>query len=246
MIKLVKPIIRSASDGKKMCQFKIEHPKLGKLNMKTVPQSTLSGYGQYEMSLTNASNYKIGYEIFTMENEPPQMLEHYIQTDPKYRGNNYFVGELLRLSSIITMIENKMKEMEITSLKSAVFFHAKYKFVPDITQISSAKKILSDVIVNTADAFLGLNTDALRINKMALALLDKVNNAKNTDEYEALCRDISQVTDNYLKTVIQKKGLHKLQSIEAAIPMKLTTDEICKNKTFFDKLFEKHGIDYKI
>lgn len=57
----------------------------------------------------------------------------YMDTYPKYRGRG--IGEVMRLVNIIEMQVNNLKRNKIVSTPSAVLFHHKYKFVPDVNNL---------------------------------------------------------------------------------------------------------------
>lgn len=93
------------------------------------------------------------------------------------------LGEIMRLISIIDMLENNLNKIQILSISNAIHFHKKYKFKP--------------------------------INYTSATTNNKIFETSKS---------------NYNKD----------------FPMELTVKDIKNNKRFFNQLFTKHKIDYKI
>ena len=93
------------------------------------------------------------------------------------------LGEIMRLTSIIDMLENNLNKIQILSISNAIPFHTKYKFKP----INYASATTNNKIFETS----------------------KINYNKD-------------------------------------LPMELTAKDIKADKRFFNQLFAKHKIDYRI
>ena len=160
-----------------------------------------------------------------------------IEVQENFRNKNLRLGELMRLMSVAQMNENKSPVMEIYSKDSAIYFHAKYKFQPAIdgyttidkaiTQIASDKHPLLKELVQEAQQFKEeiWTTESYNEN-----WIDKVND----------------FVDRYIQKVLEYKLPIKEHPINSYINMKLTRENLLKNKDFFNQLFTNHGIDYII
>jgi len=105
-------------------------------------------------------------ESLRLYRKEKEMHGIYIQTHERYRNNS--LAEILRLTSIITMLENNIQKFRIFALNTASGFHTKYKFKPELEE-----------------HWRGIN-------------------------------------------------------------MVLSKEDVIKNKQFYNELFKKHGIEYKI
>ena len=66
-------------------------------------------------------------ESLRLYRKEKEMHGIYIQTHERYRNNS--LAEILRLTSIITMLENNIQKFRIFALNTASGFHTKYKFI---------------------------------------------------------------------------------------------------------------------
>ena len=121
--------------------------------------STIKENNKFKTILINNKNNLVGINSFKIQEN----------TFNKHTG----LGEIMRLISIIDMIENNLQKIQIFSLSKATPFHLKYKFKP----------------INYQPEKLNFNKD---------------------------------------------------------LPMELTIQDIKANKTFFNTLFAKHKINYRI
>ena len=144
--------------------FRKVEPKLSQTSVQNIPQirTTNKYLGEIfttsERSISSPRNITtflknklgkiLGAEEFNLEAENGKATGFMISVEPEYRQKNYRFGEILRLSSIMMMLENKVKELEIFSKNTAIFFHNKYKFEPSIITFSERSHALNDIIEN--------------------------------------------------------------------------------------------------
>ena len=110
------------------------------------------------------------------------MTGQYIEVLPEYRQHNYFFGELLRLASIIELLENKLKQIEIYSKNTAVYFHSKYKFKPAIKNFNERDKVLESIIENEMNGY-----EDLRLRAKVLQNLIKDTDIPENQRKRLLC-----------------------------------------------------------
>ena len=240
---LIKPkIINSPCNMQKLCSFNVKNPILGDLQVNTRMEYN-SGFRRLFIELTNAQKKVLGREELSIIDEYGKMIGLSIQVEPEYRNNNkrnYHFGEILRLASIIEMIENKKNIFKIFSRDTAIYFHSKYKFEPDITSFEERNHALESI---SMDNSLGFEDNKATAQK----LLEKANSNITTKEQRQLCNQTNALLKEYIKR-IQRLGKdeYKLHPFTRGMDMVLTHDRVIRNRAYFNELFKKHGIDYTI
>lgn len=225
---------------KNVPQLKVFKQGLGEL----VTVSKRSPYSNIQITteLRNRLGKVLGKEIYTLEEDYPISIGSLISVEPEYRKKNYKFGEILRLSSIIMMLENKIKEFQIYSKTTAIFFHTKYKFEPAITQFKERDQALESVIENCNKH----GKDYDEIKEEAELILEEASIKKSPERQRNLCKKANALINKYLKKVMERKGEYPSHEFKTGIFMHLTIDSILENKDFFNELFKKHNIDYQI
>ncbi len=241
---LVKPkIINSAFDSK-LCSFKVDNPFLGELQLNSRVDYNC-GFKRMYLELVNVQKKLLGREELSVTDNYGRMLGLSIKVEPEYRNDtkqkNYRLGEILRLASIIEMIENKKNIFKIFSRNTAIFFHSKYKFEPDITNFEERNNTLETIAEDLSMGFEDLR-------KRASDYLAKAKMSQSKpEEQRRLCGLTNLLSLEYIRR-IQKLGReeYKQHPFKYGIDMVLTRDKLIKNRAFFNELFRKHGIDYTI
>ena len=219
----------------KIPKLKIHNKVLGELTTTSVEKSL----NIIETSINNESGERFAKEIYVLEDSNPIAIGLSINVEPEYinKGNNF--GEILRLSTIITILENKLKEFQIYSKNSAIYFHSKYKFVPQLTTINQRISMLKSILFNCKDCY-------PEIREEADILLKKAKKFQAGYPQENLTEQVNLLLKNYIEKVLQSPNEYTKHGFNTGINMTLTQDRILENKDFFNKLFEKHNIDYRI
>ncbi|MCM1338933.1 MAG: hypothetical protein NC191_04620 [Muribaculaceae bacterium] len=242
MIKLSPPIITNLAQGdcRKICSFTTKSDIFGELN--TTTRIYNDGHNRLISEIRTAFGIKrrLGHEIFKVDNEARSMFGSYIDVEPEYRKRNFRFGEILRLSSLITMIENGIKKFDIFSKDSAVYFHSKYCFRPQIVGFDDRNKILHSIVQNTAG-----QKEFEEIFAQASGITAKIQTNPPADVQRELVKETSRLTAEYIQKV-QALGAQKYHPFESGMDMVLTEDSLVENRTFLNNLFHKHGIDYNI
>lgn len=173
----------------------------------------------------------------------------YIGVTQKFRSNKSpngitegsKLGEAMRLGSIIEMIENNMKSIDINSMPQAVFFHTKYGFVPKTSaSYDCVMSILNDIASNS-------NKKLRECSQKARDFIKIVESRKNKICVpEKIAKETDKTAKEYIDTIIRENLSVKDNNFTEDLGMRLSSDTIKKNKKFYNNLFEKHGIDYKI
>lgn len=240
-IKNTKPIITNVAQGdtRKLCSFVVPENKFGKLYLDV--KMPKAGYGHnFITELRNRFDKLLGYEEFAYFEGSPNMSGLFIRVNDEYKQKGFNFGEILRLSSIIEIMENKVKNFEIISKDTAIYFHAKYKFTPNLA-FSDRDKFLKTLSGDKSNGY-------EKFSQKAQDLADKLKIAKeNADipQQRKICAETNEVLGEYLDKVIAEKS-QKQHPINYTMPMTLTDENILKNKEFFNQLFKKHGIDYNV
>lgn len=240
-IKNTKPIITNVAQGdtRKLCSFVVPENKFGKLYLDV--KMPKAGYGHnFITELRNRFDKLLGYEEFAYFEGSPNMSGLFIRVNDEYKQKGFNFGEILRLSSIIEIMENKVKNFEIISKDTAIYFHAKYKFTPNLA-FSDIDKFLKTLSGDKSNGY-------EKFSQKAQDLANKLKIAKeNADmpQQRKICAETNEVLGEYLDKVIAEKS-QKQHPINFTMPMTLTDENILKNKEFFNQLFKKHGIDYNV
>ena len=238
---LIKPkITTSFIDNRKLCSFDIQHKALGLLNIRSKMVYN-RGFKRLFIELTDNKEL-LGKEELSLNDDGGKMVGLDISVINKYRDNGektgYRLGEILRLASIIEMLENKKNHFKIYSKNSAVYFHSKYKFSPDITSFDEKNAALNSIIANNTTETSDLTDLAVDIKKRL-----RKNNSQDAQI------EINKMTDLLVKTYIDRvlsfgKDAFKSFPFSKGFDMILTRKILTQNRYFYNNLFKKHGIDY--
>ena len=164
LIPPIKPTITTLADSKKLCSFRILSNKAGELDLTVQPK--LFGYNCFISELKNRFNKLLGFEEFTLFNGTQNIDVFFIRVNNEYQRSRYNFGEILRLSSIIEILENKVKNFNIVSKDSAIYFHSKYKFKPNISSFKERDMLLKTVANN--EQFADLREKAVALQSKIL------------------------------------------------------------------------------
>lgn len=253
-IKPFKPVIYDYKplDTRKLCSFVVPESKIGKLKFDIIEDPQAEGY-KFFSQLKDSAGDVLGHEHFAMFEDSDHISGLYIATKQDLRKKGTGIGEVLRLGSIIEMLENGIKKLDIVSKDSAIFFHSKYKFEPAVTIFDERNRLLKCVAQDTAFEDL---------SKEAQNLLDKIANTHSGKEQRILSEDANKLLAAYTRQVLAEKNqavlanpedakeiaadMYKKHSLAWTMQMTLTDEKILENRDFFNSLFQKHGIDYSI
>lgn len=229
---LSKPVWKNFSNLK-LCSLSINKKELGEICAKVSHQKD----DYYLTTLSAKSGAILGTDSFGMYPEEKRMFDFDITTNFPFRGK-FRIGELMRLVSIMEMFENHLDSMGLYSRETAINFHAKYGFRPDI------KKFMHmDLTLDT----ISQDTRYEELAQKAKFLIGRVKLAETSAELRNLCRLTSKLADEYLQKIkVLKSEEQKLFPFKIGFDMKLNKDDIVHDKDRFNDLFRIHGIDYKI
>ncbi len=241
---LVKPIITnvSSSDTRKICSFVVNNNILGPLKVDTKALYGC-GYNRMLISLCNSKGKNFASEEISLPKENNYFVGLNILVQPEYRNNghkNFRFGEILRLASIIEMLENKKEFFKIYSKDTAVYFHSKYEFEPNITQFEERDYALESIKNDKSKPFEDLSLKASKILKETIS---KTSNMRQRE----LCEETNSLVKDYIQRVLRLGGNEfKKHPFNRGMDMILKNETIQDKKSFFNNLFLKHSIDYTI
>ena len=140
--------IIAENSGRKLIQdLKIQNKKLGELCLSTAHELDCNGIpkeNNFVTALYNSSGKKLGHEIFSLNSSLKEIFEFFLTVEDEYQ-KRFRIGEQLRLSSIIAMLENGIKKINLYSKDTAIYYHSKYKFKPDIVGFSDRDAVLKNI-----------------------------------------------------------------------------------------------------
>lgn len=239
MIKLNPPKITPywLNENRKLCDLVSHNKELGELSLNTSRFEDITE--RYITKLTDKNNKILGYEIFSFEDFDKDLFGYSIRVNPELRQKGLRLGELLRLSSIIELFENKMQKLKIYSKDTAIYFHSKYKFQPDIDNFKDRDEALKSIINNPKK---GME----KFIQTAQELLEKLQQNKEHEFQRNAVKKTNQIAKEYIEKALATKYGDEIYPFNYGMGMKLTKDTIVKNRDFYNNLFKNHGIDYEV
>ena len=194
----------------KVVPISIMNKKLGKLHTETTCDSVCTSY------ITTKIKNKFGKELAKedLSIKPETSFGLSIEVNPEYQNKGYRLGEILRLSSIMAILENKVNEFLIFSLPSAIFFHSKYKFVPSIIKPGERDNALMAMINNCDRKYYG------DIKLEAEKILAETKSCNTYEKEKNLCDLTNKLLEKYITRIITFGDNHK------AHPFKYGRNEI--------------------
>ena len=199
-------------------------------------------FNMLNIEIKNVMNKVFGEEILSINNDDKTINGINIYVNEEYRRKNYRFGELLRLASIMEMFENKSSKIDIYSKGSAVYFHSKYKFKPSLNVTDYPDEVLS-----TLDM---IEKDKRKGNKQLSNLANLYKRVLKSDSrlfgIEDLKKRIDTLVQDYILKSTETEHPEKIYPFRCGIHMSLSAEDVKENRKFFNELFKKHGIDYKV
>ena len=164
--------------------------------------------------------------------------------DKKQRDKGY--GAVMHLINIMELMKNNFDKIELIAMPNAILFHGKCKFAPVLKDFHD--------ILTTMLAISQKNTKKYKDLKPVVDKAGKYfDEVYSTSGIFCLNEDklkyANEIAKEYLNIISTKKlspEERKEYGINLVMYMELTKEEILKNKDFFNKLFKKFNIDYKI
>ena len=178
----------------------------------------------------------IGASDLTIE---PKKILYNSNMDVFCRSNrSQGAGTAMHLAGIMTMLENGLEKLKLFSLGQAVHFHSRFKFEPKIRELSELEDLVETNIVSHKG--IGMVDDiAQRAEEW---LFNDTGATVRKRKIEG-----NKLIDEYLQTVLRNKYYEYDEfNMTSGFNMELTKKKILENADFFNKLFERFGIDYKI
>lgn len=241
---LVKPKIFdvAVNDTRKLCSFPIKNKLLGELDLSSKVSSE-NELNKIFIEIKNKLGKILADEEILLTNDNTPMEGLFITVNPDYRSTtkrNFRFGEILRLASIIEMLENGKNLFKIYSKNSAVYFHSKYKFEPNMNTVSDANRVLESIVKNKKQGLQEYSLEAERILSF-----NRPN--MSYEERKAYCKVVNELTKEYIKKVQSLgKDAYKEYPFDFGMDMVLTKDTLIRKRAVFNDLFKKHNIDYTI
>ena len=198
------------------------------------------GFNRWIIEIKNALGKVFGKEIISIDKQNKYMTGYNIIVEPEYRQKGFRFGELLRLASIMEIIENKCPFIYIFSKDTAVYFHSKYKFEPAIKTFEERDSALETIIQDTSPSFRDLVKKAKDIENQVIA------NKGNGQIQRELTKTTNDIVKEYIKRALKENNPQKSHPFKRGIEMTLDAETIHRNKDYFNNMFAQHGIDYKI
>ena len=238
MLKLTKPTWR-INNAVELCSFNLQHARLGMIKANVCKVSG-KDYA-YRSELLNSTDSLLGYDEFSLVSKNVGIMSDLrMAADASLRKKGFGIGELLRLVSIMQLLKNHMNNIDLYSLPEAIYFHSKYKFVPNITRFSERNSLLETIAEDKA-------SDFENFHEQANMALDRIKLFKTSEKQRSFCKSANILGQKYIEEVFCKgRDEYENHSFKCGMDMTLTKSDIIKNKAFFDNKFKSNGIDFEI
>lgn len=231
------------NDTRVIKPFSIQHPWLGTLTVSI--REVNRELDTFLIELKNSLKKVFSEESLIIEPKNQRIRGMNIQTSEEYRatkkGRRHGFGELMRLTSIMEMLENNCNSISIFSKNTAVYFHGKYKFKPNITDKKNALDILSNIINDKSLGYKKISEKAKQLYK-ELEQIETLSDEQKT----LLFNKINTLVNSYIKKALAEEKGGKGHEFAQGMNMILTKEIIQKEKKFFNQKYKNRGIDYKI
>lgn len=183
--------------------------------------------------ITDEKKSQLGHYEYMINKSNATIKYGYIETHLSQRRNG--LGEILRLSSLIEFKENGIKTLYVEAYPSAMPFHLKCKLKPNLTTSYETLKILNNIKNNP------------KVQPHYLQVAEKLVKKIENENSISLDKDTREFVNKFIESYI-KQHLHNWQDtkIRPFLPMVLTESRLKQFADFYNKLFKKHGINYKI
>lgn len=236
MLNLTKPSYTTYG-SRKLCRLVSRHEIFGDIT--SVTTKSEEGINHFSTEIRNRLGKRLGYEIFSLEEGNKNIFGYNINVIPEYRNKNLRIGEILRLSSIIEMFENNAPAIDIYSKDTAIYFHSKYKFRPAIMAFNERDKALESIIRNALEGF-------EEFRAKAFDFIQRIKENPDAASQRQLRDECNPFIYEYIQKVLQTTDAYKHHKFNFGMGMRLTAEDVKANKTFFNALYKKHGIDYEV
>lgn len=234
MLKLSKPNW-NLCDTVQLCSLKLEHNKLGQISAEV--RQIEGKYFRFKSEIFNSTHNPIGSDEFSLvEMQAGSMSDLYMQSNEEYREKNFGIGKLLRLVSVMEMLKNQINQIKLYSVETAIYFHSKFGFEPDIRNASEREATL------------------FSISKYPIFkdLQEKAQNYAKDIAYENVSRaeirpKVNNLAKEFIGRILKKGGNeYKEFPFDWGMDMLLTDEKIWKMHEFYDQAYKDSGIDFRV
>jgi len=192
----------------------------------------------------DANRNHVGYNTFNINPASRNFNGYFIEVAENSQKHGY--GEIMRLASVIDLLENNLSSIQIFSTNDAIMFHYKYGFKPQVNKYDEACDILHNICKEKSPELKNVSENAGEVLDCLL------NGGMWFGQGINFIKKSAEVVEEYLSTVKEKhlkwisdKFSHGV-NFRKDIDMKLDIDTVRQNRDFFNQLFEKHDFDYRI
>lgn len=195
-------------------------------------------------NLKTNTNINIAENHFKIDSQN-KLLDDITMKVKESADRNKGYGAIMHLNNIIELLENDLEQIKLYSLNEAVLFHAKYKFQPEITNYENIRDIMFCISKKNCKKFPELKEVTQKAGNYFDEMFYSFINCYNKDNLK-YANDIVQ---EYFDIINSKKLDAKEKehyALNTCIDMVLTKEQILRNKDYFNQLFKKYNIDYKI
>ncbi len=146
---------------------------------------------------------------------------------------NLGLGASMHLLGIIELLENDYDYLKLYSISSAVPFHAKFGYKPDAKRWEDGLALNMESISEEKDP---------RLWQFAFRAKTLILSCDND-----CVRKGNILLAEYIRAASKIKSKEEMENLlPIGTTMKLSKSSIMKHKQFYNKLFKKYDIDYKI
>ena len=223
------------NDERKAYSFSVENEQTGRIDINIKKYDV--GLNGFKTEIFDSNNKLLGYDLFDMSKDD-SIFEYDITVLPEHRGKG--LGELMHLTLFSQMIENNVNKIDLHSKPTAIYFHAKHGFEPNIKSFDQRQSSLETIAKNqlpNGDVFISKAEKILKEIGKPLSLTFE-DNQKYTLQTNALIKE-------FIAKVLSIDAQDKVK-FKSGIDMKLMKDTLLERAEYFNSLFKKQGLPFKI
>lgn len=230
----------------KSAEVVTSHNPKEKVFLNTHIAQTEGGTRCFSTDIFDKEKVQTAYNTFNVNQNTKTLNAYWLKVLDVSNQKKHGYGEIMWLSGIINLLENKLNKISIFSKKDAVMFHYKYKFSPVVEGYDEIMDLLNRISKNN-------NPQLVEVKQKSIDLLTANHqNILFNSEYENTTHKSINLINEFFSTVQDKHLKWKSDAISRGVSlnvdlnMKLDRETILANKEFYNELFEKHEFDYRI
>lgn len=234
-----------------------------------------AGNADCNINIENAQSRTIGGSSFKV-NKETKRIEKVAMALTTNADKSKGFGTALHLGHVQSLVKNRLNEICLMSFKDSILFHAKFGFCSDIQDVKHMATALNTVAQTSDERLSGPRKAAVRLLKTTsvMPIADEAENRlanikyifslyrnssnteaskkskKLTHSEENFLKKGNKVLDLFLRKLIKldlpRDEAHRLADFKVPFNMKLSKSLVFKNKDFYNSLYKKFNMNFRL